>query len=162
MRTLLIGLAALLLAACASPKQELVSAPSAPRQVIAVGTLSTNACEAAVAPTYTRAITVAEVAESRLRAGKLSPSVAQQADEVIAEARRQADAIAAQASENAQRIAEAAQARLAELNRQAEQQTAAINDTQQQIEAGRVVLADLEDRVNKARAAAQAIIGVQT
>jgi hypothetical protein len=78
MRALLIGLAALLLAACASPKQELVAAPSAPRQVIAVGTLSTNTCEAAVAPTYTRAITVAEVAESRLRAGKLSPSVAQQ------------------------------------------------------------------------------------
>jgi hypothetical protein len=78
MRALLIGLAALLLAACASPKQELVAAPSSPRQVIAVGTLSTNACEAAVAPTYTRAITIVEIAEARLKAGKLSVTAAQQ------------------------------------------------------------------------------------
>jgi hypothetical protein len=78
MRALLIGLAALLLAACASTKQELVSAPSAPKTVIAVGTLSTNACEAAVAPTYTQAITVVEIAEARVRAGRISLTAAQQ------------------------------------------------------------------------------------
>ncbi len=77
MRALLISLAALLLAACASPPQALVAAPSAPRQVIVVGTLSTNACEAAVAPTYSRAITAADVAQARVRAGTLSLPQAQ-------------------------------------------------------------------------------------
>ena len=78
MRALLIGLAALLLAACASTKQDLVAAPSAPKTVIAVGTLSTNSCELAVAPTYTQAVTVVEVAEARVRAGRLNLTAAQQ------------------------------------------------------------------------------------
>lgn len=72
MRALLVIAAAALLAACATPKQEVALAgQSAERQVIAVATLSTNDCEARTASTYTAAIMSVRVAAAAVRKGTL-------------------------------------------------------------------------------------------
>lgn len=72
MRALLVIAAAALLAACATPKQEVaLTGQSAERQVIAVATLSTNDCEAQTASTYTAAIMSVRVAAAAVRKGTL-------------------------------------------------------------------------------------------
>ena len=74
MTRLLIALAALYLAACASaPTQPLAAAPARAASMDAVATLATNPCEAATAADYTAVITLARQAARRLDAGKLAP-----------------------------------------------------------------------------------------
>jgi hypothetical protein len=72
MRKFLIAAAALALAACVSaPPVELVPAPTQPLRLVGVGTIATNACEAAVAGDYTGVITARLTAAKALREGKL-------------------------------------------------------------------------------------------
>jgi hypothetical protein len=72
MRSLFIAAAALALAACASaPPVGLTPAPPQPLRMVGVGTLATNACEAAVAPELTGVIVSRLTAAKLLRDGKL-------------------------------------------------------------------------------------------
>jgi hypothetical protein len=76
MNRLIIGLAALLLAACATPTPQPVEA-RAPAGLVAVATLSTNACEAAAAPFVTALGVRRLAAASALRAGRITVSQAE-------------------------------------------------------------------------------------
>lgn len=84
MRTLLTALAVLVLAACGTP-QPLES--NAGGSVIAVATLSTNACEAAASPFITAAAVRVQIAAAQIRKGQLSPAdgrkVAALADDAV-------------------------------------------------------------------------------
>ena len=71
MRAALSLLLAALVAACAAPAVPLASAPAA-SVFAAVGTLSTNACEAQTAADYTAVIGARRSATQRLQRGTLS------------------------------------------------------------------------------------------
>lgn len=74
--------AALVLGACSSAPSLQAAQASAPLRIEAVGTLATNACEAAVAADYTATEVMVRQAAARLRDGSLA----------IADAQRVADA----------------------------------------------------------------------
>lgn len=122
-RTLFAQLAAiafaLTLAACAgSPPAPAAAASSArgtaPLRMEAVGTLSTNACEASVAADYTAVIVARRRAVADLQAQRITVQRAQRVQQIADAARAQLDAACQGGKPDAQRIA-AARAALAQL-----------------------------------------------
>jgi hypothetical protein len=76
-RALFIVAAAFALSACATRAPvELTPAPASPPRVVAIATLSTNACEASTAADYTAVITSRLTAARLLRTGQISRSAA--------------------------------------------------------------------------------------
>jgi hypothetical protein len=72
LKRIFLAAAALALVACASaPPVELVPAPTQPLRLVGVGTLATNACEAAVAPELTGVIVSRLAAAKALREGRM-------------------------------------------------------------------------------------------
>lgn len=114
MRALLIGAAALLLAACATPAPTPTAQPlqatAAARQPIVVATLATNPCEAQVAPAYTQAITLVQQTRARLAAGTVTPAVAQRVVDVGQTALEHLDAACPNRTLDPPRLAAARQA----------------------------------------------------
>lgn len=90
-RLLLAAAAALALAACATPQPQPL-AGSATAGLVAVATLSTNACEAAAAPFVTALGVRRLAAASALRAGRINAGEAQLVQSLADDARRRLDA----------------------------------------------------------------------
>ena len=101
-RTILAGLAALALSACATfgGNVELSGAAARGVQVAAVATLATNACEAATAAGYTQTIVARRTARSKLEKGVITVEQALRVQGAADEARAALDATCAGAQTN--------------------------------------------------------------
>lgn len=120
MRAALSLLLAALVAACAAPTVPLASHPASATSVFeAIGTLSTNACEAQTAADYTAVIVARRTATQRLQRGTLSVEQAKAVQASADAARAALDAACHGRSHSpdpaALRAARAAQAQLTTL-----------------------------------------------
>lgn len=108
---------AVLLAACATtpPPVTPLEGVSRPGALMGVATLSTSACEAATAPTYTAAIVATRKAEARVKAGTLGLGLAGQIATLARQARADLDAACVNGTLDANRLG-AADAAVIQMN----------------------------------------------
>ena len=105
MRIIIAFIVALLLAACAQPVT-LTPAPVS-RQVVAFGTLSTNACEAQTAGPYTVLAASRYRAAGMLRSGAMKADAAQRVQSLADQARSELDGACVKGQPDAARVARA-------------------------------------------------------